>query len=60
MAKESVNGSAPTEHAPSNGSKADQDSEDGGTAFGRFESLTRKLVAVPKAEIEKKRIKAGS
>jgi len=45
VAKQSANGSDPAK------------GDDGPTPFERFERLTREIVAVPKAEIDKRREK---
>ena len=52
MAKQSANGSGPAERASRNGSEPDDD-PDTGTAFERFERLTRKVVNTPKSAVDK-------
>lgn len=53
MASESANGSDPAKVSGSD------PTEDGGpTPYERFEWLTREIVAVPKAEVDKRREKA--
>lgn len=47
MAQESVNGSDPTKNG------------DGGTPYERFERLTREILKVPKAELDKRREKTN-
>lgn len=53
MASESANGSDPAK-----GRRPDPTEDEGLTPFERFERLTREIVAVPKAEVDKRREKA--
>jgi len=54
---ESVNGSRP---ASSNGSGPSDDDNADGTEFDRFKHLTRQLLKVPKAELDRRREQAKS
>ncbi len=53
MASESANGSD-----PANVSGSDPTDGEGPTPYERFERLTREIVKVPKAEVDKRREKA--
>ena len=52
MARESSNGGDPASQPPKNGGASETDEDGGGTAFERFERLTRKLVNTPKSEVD--------
>lgn len=53
MAQESANGSKPAD-APPSGNDPDPADNGEGTPFQRFERLTRKLVSVPKTEVNQR------
>lgn len=58
MASESANGSDPAKANGPGPTDSDPTEGDGLTPYERFERLTREIVSVPKAEINKRREKA--